>query len=298
MEKLAETHYEILGDEFGLALKKRLETRRAKLATETAAVVVRKYFDLLTEHRNDGVPWDVIAEELSALGCVVTPKALSTTYARAKQSIAKCRGTHNVVPLAAPAARDGGEQGKARPLPPPVPVPVPASVPVQAPVVSLPAPVAEAAPVVPAQTAPVRADPVQVAPAPPKRIPEPHERPPAPDYEAMIKEGKITENWVIERVERIRKAVLPLDREFPELRVIREIKTPDGRILDVKEHSNEYPAEANRYMTTRLSLFRQWGLVGIFPGRNAPIVPWGEIPPSKRQPILIDMDALIGAHGM
>lgn len=102
-------------DEFGGALKKRLDARLSKLATHNAAVIVRKYFDLLSNYRDMGMPWEVIAEELAALGCTITARSLSTTFSRAKKAVGQREHlavvSSNVSPIAPPARNDGGQRG-------------------------------------------------------------------------------------------------------------------------------------------------------------------------------------------
>ncbi|GAB1394085.1 hypothetical protein MASR1M60_22490 [Rhodocyclaceae bacterium] len=101
-------------DEFGGALKKRLDARLSKLATDNAAVVVRKYFGLLSDYRDMGMPWEVIAEELAALGCTITARSLSTTFSRAKKAVGRREQlavvSSNVSPIEPPARNGGGQR--------------------------------------------------------------------------------------------------------------------------------------------------------------------------------------------
>lgn len=113
-------------EEFAETLKKRLYARLAKMATQTASIIVREHFDMLDDLRSKGLPWDAIAEELTALGCAITPKSLATTFARAKKV--------QVAPL---ARGKGGKEAPQAPLPAAV---SPELRPAQCPAPSLPAP--------------------------------------------------------------------------------------------------------------------------------------------------------------
>lgn len=106
-------------EEFAETLKKRLYARLAKMATQTASIIVREHFDMLDDLRSKGLPWDAIAEELTALGCAITPKSLATTFARAKKV------------QVAPSAR--GEGGKEAPQAPEPADAAPAAIPVSRP---------------------------------------------------------------------------------------------------------------------------------------------------------------------
>jgi hypothetical protein len=103
------------GDQFEEALKKRLDARLSKLATHNAAVIVRRYFDLLSDYREMGMPWEVIAEELAALGCLITAQSLRTTFGRAKKAAGQRARlavvSSNIAPIA-PPAQSGGGQGE------------------------------------------------------------------------------------------------------------------------------------------------------------------------------------------
>lgn len=264
-------------DEFRDLLKKRLDLRWSKLTSQAAAVVVRRYFDLLTDYRDRGVPWECISEELCALGCVTTPNSLAATYARAKKSIrAKAQ------PL--PSSEGGGGQER-RDMPAPRPPPEPVAVapkPVEAPVAQ------------------------QARPVP---LGQPISSPPlTPGGAALLARIEASKARVSEAdkqlMHRILDEVPKPEREYTDqLKQLRFWTAPDGRVLDVQgnppkdiENDPELRQQLQRATVMYAHARRAWLVqsgVCVIGGSGALIVSYKR---AEMPPLTIDLAKTVAEH--
>jgi hypothetical protein len=268
------TTAEEISDEFGGALKKRLDARLSKLATHNAAVIVRKYYDLLSNYRDMGMPWEVIAEELAALGCTITARSLSTTFSRAKKAVGQREHlavvSSNVSPIA-PPAREGGEQSTAQALP---------------------------------AKAPAAVTSIETAQAPASRpAPVPQQRPlPGEKNEERRPIWMTDEMWAIKpKIDKILSTYPTPDREYPELADSRLWTDKTGKKWDVigdeKPDSEEERRELDyaniRYFSRWRGLVEKWGLAEEIRGD---LIPRYKIAKEHRKPLLVDLDEIIAKH--
>lgn len=274
---------EELVDEFRELLKKRLEQRWLKLASQSAAGVVRKYFDLLADYRDRGVSWDFIAEDLTALGCVTTAKALSNAYARARRASKKVAAVFAEAPA---QVQEGGGGQERRDMPAPRPEPEPVAVvpkPVEAPV---------------AQQAP--------RPVP---LGQPVSSPPlTPGGAALLARIEASKARVSEAdkqlMHRILDEVPKPEREYTDqLKQLRFWTAPDGRVLDVQgnppkdiENDPELRLQLQRATVMYAHARRAWLVqsgVCVIGGSGALIVSYKR---AEMPPLTIDLAKTVAEH--
>jgi hypothetical protein len=252
-------------EEFAETLKKRLYARLAKMATQTASIIVREHFDMLDDLRSKGLPWDAIAEELTALGCAITPKSLATTFARAKKV--------QVAPL---ARGEGGKEAPQAPLPATTsPVPAPA-----------PAPVIAPAPAVSPEIRPAHW-PAPSLPAPPGAAPK------KPFYMS-------DEDWEMKpKIDLILDKIPDADREYPELRDKRLWTDPDGEKWDVLHQGGDRPEHRDytlanmQYGHRRQEMLEKYGIAKIM---NHVLHPCYNVIKEHRPLLTVNLDDLIATH--
>lgn len=282
--------------DFAAQLEKRLDARLSKLSKDNATVVVRRHFPLLQKYREAGVGWDVIAEEMTTLGCTVTARSLATVFSRSKKYFEKQGAlAENVISIAPAAAKQ---------KPSPAPEPEPTSAPVPAPAARIEREQQEVAA-------------TQVAVSEPSSVkqpqPQPAARKPLPTTTTSATDaGHVNPHFakiwadraILQKpVDRLCEEIPAVDREYPGLLKLRFWTDSSGEKWDVATQrppegmldsdQRRFLASKSQYQLAKYKLFETWGIVKI---NDKEVIRRYELAERLRKELVFDLDDLIKKH--